>query len=101
MRRARVRLDMADALQSLDALTWNFPKEIQPAVADRQLIPDKPQWNRMIKKALRTIREGELKKIVLARKKVITHRDLWNPAQIIASLSRIQENSFTVFLPGR
>lgn len=97
MSRAQVCRELADALQSLDALTRNFPKEFQPAIADRQLIPDKPQWNRMIKKALRTIREGELKKIVLARKKVITHRDLWNPAQIIASLSRIQENSFTFF----
>jgi len=95
--RAQVLREMAEALQSLDALPRISPKAGLPTIENRQLIPEKPQWNRMIKKALRTIREGELKKIVLARKKVITRRDMWNPAQIIAALAEIQENSFTFF----
>jgi len=95
--RAQVLREMADALQFLDTMPRISPTSSLPSIADRQLIPDKPQWNRMIKKALRTIKEGSLQKIVLARKKVFTQRDLWNPAQLVAALAKIQENSFLFY----
>jgi len=95
--RAQVLREMAEALQSLDALPHMGPVAALPTVADRQLVPEKPQWNRMIKKALRTIREGDLEKIVLARKKIFTQKDRWNPAQIVAALAKISEKSFLFF----
>lgn len=89
--------EIADALQSLDSSPRVPPKAVLPTITDRQLIPERHSWNRMIKKALREIREGNLKKIVLARKKVITAMEGWNPAQIIAALAKIEENSFTFY----
>jgi menaquinone-specific isochorismate synthase len=89
--------EIADALQSLDASPRVPPKAALPNVSDRQLIPEKHFWNRMIKKALREIREGDLKKIVLTRKKIVIAAEGWNPAQIIASLAKIAENSFTFY----
>ncbi|SEM64026.1 isochorismate synthase [Syntrophus gentianae] len=91
--REQVLREIADSLQSLDALPRLSPTAGQPALADKALIPEKPQWNRMIKKALRTILEGDLKKIVLARKKVFTQKDRWDPVQIVAALAGISEKS--------
>lgn len=93
--REQVLREMGEALQSLDAMPRVFPKPERAGIAERELIPEKFQWNRMIKKALHAIREGELKKIVLARKKIITSEEPWSPAQVLAALAAIRENSFT------
>lgn len=61
----------------------------------KQPIPGKAQWNRMVQRALHTIRAGELQKVVLARKMVITRTSPWDPAEIMATLAKIEENSFT------
>ncbi|OPY90660.1 MAG: Salicylate biosynthesis isochorismate synthase [Syntrophus sp. PtaU1.Bin208] len=95
--REQVLREMADALQSLDAPPRLFPTAGQSTLADKALIPEKPQWNRMIKRALRSILEGDLKKIVLARKKVFTRKDRWDPLQIVAALADISEKSFLFY----
>ena len=95
--RDHVLRELTDGLQSLDALPRLSPAAGQPVPADRTLIPEKPQWNRMIKKALRSIVEGDLKKIVLARKKVFTRKDRWDPVQIAAALAGISEKSSLFF----
>jgi menaquinone-specific isochorismate synthase len=68
-----------------------------PCRLEKQLVPEKPQWNRMIQKALATIQAGDLQKIVLARKMVITRSKRWDPAEIIASLAQIEEDSFIFY----
>lgn len=68
-----------------------------PCRLAKELVPKKPRWNRMIQKALETIRAGDLQKIVLARKMIITRPEPWDPAAIIAALARIEEDSFTFY----
>ncbi|MDQ5985172.1 MAG: Isochorismate synthase MenF [Syntrophus sp. SKADARSKE-3] len=94
---AGVARDLRQALESLDAAYRVPPPLMPPAIAKKDLIPGKAEWNNMIKKALQTIKAGDLQKIVLARKKIITHRDLWDPGQIIRAMAEIHENSFTFF----
>lgn len=94
---ASVLKEITETLQSLDDRTHQLQASPIPSGLRTQLIPEKPQWNHMIKKALQTIKEGDLGKVVLARKKVVTHRDLWDPAQIITAMAKIEENSFTFF----
>ena len=91
---ASVIQDISDALQDLDKSLCALPLPGKPSGLTVDLIPDKPHWNSMIKKALHSISEDTLKKIVLARKKIITHPNSWNPAHIMLAMSKIEENSF-------
>lgn len=88
---------IAEGLQDLDAGFRQISAAAKPSGLAVELIPDKSHWNAMIKKGLHSISEDVLKKIVLARKKIITHPGLWNPAQILTAMSSISENSFTFF----
>jgi len=89
--------DIAEGLRSLDEMLHHLPSSLRPSGLAVELIPDKSHWNVMVKKALHTISEEVLKKIVLARKKIITSPGIWDPAQIILAMSKIDENSF-IFL---
>ena len=92
-----VQKEIADGLENLDLCFQPLsapPK--QPGLA-AELIPQRKQWNQMVKKALQAIHDDILKKIVLARKKIITHQSFWKPAQIMMAMSGIDENSFTFF----
>lgn len=93
----QVQTEIAEGLQLLDAQLRQVPALQKPANLVVELVPSKVQWNTMIKKALRTISEGVLNKIVLARKKIINSQTSWNPAQILMAMSGIAENSFTFF----
>lgn len=88
---------IAEGLQDLDAGFRQLPAAPKPSGLAVELIPDKSHWNAMVKKALHSISEDVLKKIVLARKKIIMHSGLWDPAQILTAMSAIPENSFTFF----
>lgn len=92
-----VAQEIAYRLQDLDARFRHLPVSPKPSGLTVELIPDKSHWNAMVKKALHTISEEILNKIVLARKKIITHSGVWDPAQIITAMSKIDENSFTFF----
>ena len=94
---AAVARELCQALEALDAEHRTAPAILLPSIVKKELIPEKAQWNHMVKKALHAIKEGDLKKIVLARKKIITHRNLWDPEQIIKTMAGIKENSFTFF----
>lgn len=84
-------------LESLDAECGNAQDTSLPAILKKELLPDKAGWSQMVKNALLAIKAEDVKKIVLARKKIITSSDLWNPAQIIRIMADIKENSFTFF----
>lgn len=95
--KAQVLGSIAEALQRLDA-------RVRPAAAldaalplHRKMIPEKPHWSRMVEEALRAIEKGELQKVVLARKEVITRSDSWDPARLLAAMARIEEGSYTFF----
>ncbi len=88
---------IADSLQNLDARFRRLPPSSKPSGLAVELIPDKSHWNSMIKKALHSISEEVMNKIVLARKKIITHAGFWDPAQMLTAMSKIEENSFTFF----
>ncbi len=88
---------IAEGLQDLDARFRQLPQASKPSGLSVELIPDKSHWNAMVKKALHSISEDVLKKIVLARKKIITHPGVWDPAQVLCAMSAISENSFTFF----
>jgi len=94
---AVVARELCLALENLDAGYRMTPTVIPQTIVKKELIPQKSQWNKIVKKALHTIKEGELKKIVLARKKIITKQELWNPGHIIKTIAEIDENSFTYF----
>lgn len=94
---AQVQAEIAEGLQLLDARFRQVPALQKPANLAIELVPSKIHWNAMMKKALRTISEGALNKIVLARKKIISSQTPWNPAQILVAMSGIAENSFTFF----
>jgi menaquinone-specific isochorismate synthase len=89
--------DIAEGLLSLDEMRHHLPSSLKPSGLTVELIPDKPHWNTMVKKALHAISGEALKKIVLARKKIIASPGIWDPAQIITAMSQINENSFTFF----
>ncbi|NQU64965.1 MAG: isochorismate synthase [SAR324 cluster bacterium] len=82
------RLKEADIPQSL-GLDPNLP-----VVHKEQLIPEKPQWLKIIAKTLAMIRRKEISKIVLARKKVLTATGVWSPEWMINRLAAIKENAF-------
>jgi menaquinone-specific isochorismate synthase len=92
-----VRQDIAEGLLSLDEMLHHLPSSLKTSGLTVKLSPDKSHWNIMVKKALQTISEDVLKKIVLARKIIITHPDIWDPSQILLAMSKIDENSF-IFL---
>jgi len=94
---AAVARELCLALEALDAGRRSIPAVMPQAMMKKELVPEKAQWNQMIKRALHAIREGEHKKIVLARKKIITRKDHWDPAQIVRMISEIKENSFIFF----
>lgn len=87
--------EIAEGLRNLDDRIHPLSAPNKPSCLTIELLPDKSHWNHMIKKALHSISGDILKKIVLARKKVITHPNAWDPAQIILAMSKIKENSFT------
>ncbi|PKN04521.1 MAG: hypothetical protein CVU74_06455, partial [Deltaproteobacteria bacterium HGW-Deltaproteobacteria-9] len=92
-----VRKIITEGLQDLDAMFRQLPISPKPSGLAFELIPEKSHWNSMVKNALHSISEEVLKKIVLARKKIITQPSVWNPAQILTAISKIDENSFTFF----
>lgn len=84
-------------LESLDEECMASSDASPTAVLKKNLLPEKTGWNQMVKKALLAIKAEEMKKIVLARKKIIISPDAWNPARIIRIMAEIKENSFTFF----
>jgi len=92
---ASVVQDIKETLLDLDKQFHVFIPSGKPSGLATELVPDKSHWNSMIKNALHLISADILKKIVLARKKIITRSDPWNPAQILLAMSKIEENSFT------
>lgn len=89
--------EIAENLKDLDAGFRPLPVSPKPSGLRIELIPDKSHWNRMVKRALRSISEEVLKKIVLSRKRIITRQGFWNPAKILSAISTIEENSFAFF----
>jgi len=87
--------EITEDLRDLDKQIHVQPLSNKPSGLASELIPDKSHWNSMVKNALHSIAGNIFKKIVLARKKVITHPNAWNPAQIMLAMSKIEENSFT------
>jgi menaquinone-specific isochorismate synthase len=87
--------EITERLQDLDEKFHRISESPKPSGLTIELIPEKSHWNGMVKKALHTISEEVLKKIVLARKKIITRQGFWDPSQILETLSKIEENSFT------
>lgn len=89
--------DISDKLRQIDRSFCSPPHFPKLSGLSTELIPDRLHWNAMVKKALHSISEDDRKKIVLARKKIITHPFCWNPAHIMTAMSKIEENSFTFF----
>ncbi len=87
--------EISESLRGLDESLQSLTTAVRPSGLSTELIPDKSHWNGMVKKALHSISDEILKKIVLARKKIITHPGIWDPAQMILAMSKIDENSFT------
>ncbi len=50
-----------------------------PVVKTKVQIPQKPQWLKIIGKALDMIHRRDIRKIVLARKNILTATDPWSP----------------------
>lgn len=92
-----VAREICRMLESFDSDCGILPDTSLPAIVKKYLLPDKSGWGQMVKNALFAIKAGDVKKIVLARKKIITSSDLWDPAQIIRIMADIKENSFTFF----
>lgn len=92
-----VAQEICRMLESLDAECNVEPDASLPAILKKDLLPDKAGWSQMVKNALLAIKAEDVKKIVLARKKIITSANHWDPAQIIRIMADIKENSFTFF----
>ncbi len=62
------------------------------------LVPDRRRWHEMVKEALGLLRENGVKKVVLARKKILQSTSAWNPDDLLRALGEIAEDSFVFFM---
>jgi menaquinone-specific isochorismate synthase len=69
-----------------------------PAVHKTVEIPSQKEWFKMIERALHLISNGELEKIVLARKSCFFFQTELDPVQLLGKLKKYGENSFIYFL---
>jgi menaquinone-specific isochorismate synthase len=94
---SQVLREIADKLRYLDDRFSELPEVTKADSLSIMLLPQKLHWNVMIKNALQSISEEVFRKIVLARKKILTQSGIWNPAKLLKAISGIEENSFTFF----
>ena len=69
-----------------------------PEVHKTVNIPSQEKWFKMIEKALHLISNGELEKIVLARKSCFLFQTEPDPIQLLGRLKKYAENSFLYFI---
>lgn len=83
--------------QRLKELDTSHRPAFTPDMTDRQSVtwlPEKSQWSEIVHQALSKIQSGEIGKIVLARKKVISAPKPFSADWIIRRLSEIEEKAF-------
>lgn len=62
------------------------------------LVPDRRRWHGMVGEALEWLRENGVRKVVLARKKILQSTSAWNPDDLLRALGEIAEDSFVFFM---
>lgn len=74
----------------------------QPGKLKEIHIPEKHQWLKIIKRALAAIHGGDISKIVLARKKILTSATPWSVKWIMEQLDMTREKAFLfLYQPDR
>ena len=97
--------DIADSvrklLMRLDRRSdGSFSASAPPAIPHytETLVPDRRRWHEMVKEALEWLRENGVRKVVLARKKILQSNSAWNPGDLLRALGEIAEDSFVFFM---
>ena len=91
----------ADALRKLllrldDPLPAPGSPDIPPYTETH--VPDRRRWHDMVGEALEWLRENGVRKVVLARKKILRGDRAWNPDDLLRALEEIAEDSFVFFM---
>ncbi len=94
---APLHLAMAGLLEDLENLRKSTPACQDLVICRDERIPARQKWDWMISRALKEIHEGDIDKVVLSRKKVLTASCPWDALDIVDKLADIQDDSF-VFL---
>lgn len=77
-------------------VTAHEPPAIPPYT--ETLVPDRRGWHEMVGEALEWLRENGVRKVVLARKKILQTTCAWNPEALLRALGEIAEDSFVFFM---
>jgi len=83
-------------LQELEQITfdlWENPG-ILPDLNTREDVPDRSSWDQILKSVLASISQGKLKKIVLARKSILTFTEPLNSWVLLQHLKSVNFKSF-------
>ncbi len=83
-------------LDALNGLHLPEPQPVSslPSPTGRHDIPNRPAWINTIRAALRSIEEGKLEKVVMARRATLDHTDLLDPYAVLQHLAPATPNCF-------
>lgn len=70
-----------------------FPPQKKITIKERRFSPDKKDWKKQVEKALFSIRQGRIEKVVLARETLLIAEERVDPHLIISFLKKNRQNS--------
>jgi len=88
--------EIDNVLSELDRLVFipPLPENPFPAPHDRRDVPDRDAWTRMIDRAVGVLRDGELEKIVLARRATMEFDQGLSPIALLRRLKAVTPDCF-------